>query len=81
MMDERRMMQEALSYGFSFERHIPDGHLPRKIDPFVDLSGLRAHPGRYYSRLRATVDRSRADNADADCRLPPQRSLGAAALR
>ena len=37
MMGERRVMQEALFYGFSFERHVPDNHLLRKIDRFVDL--------------------------------------------
>jgi hypothetical protein len=31
MMGERRMMQ-ALFYGFSLERHVPDGHLLPKID-------------------------------------------------
>ncbi len=35
MMGERRVMQEALFYGFSLERHVPDGHLLRKIDRFV----------------------------------------------
>jgi hypothetical protein len=29
-------MQEALFYGFSVERHVPDNHLLRKIDRFVD---------------------------------------------
>jgi len=48
MMGERRVMQEALFYGFSLERHVPDSHLLRKIDRFVDLSGLRAHLGPYY---------------------------------
>ena len=48
MMGERRVMQEALFYGFSLERHVPDSHLLRKIDRFVDLSGLRAHLGLYY---------------------------------
>jgi hypothetical protein len=28
MMGERRVMQEALLYGFSLERHVPDNHLP-----------------------------------------------------
>ena len=37
------VMQKALFYGFSLERHVPDNHLLRKIDRFVDLSGLRAH--------------------------------------
>jgi Transposase domain (DUF772) len=52
MMGERRVMQEALFCGFGLERHVPDGHLLRKIDRFVDLSGLRAHLGPYYSDVR-----------------------------
>ena len=35
MMGERRVMQEALFYGFSLERHVPDDHLLRKIDQLV----------------------------------------------
>jgi hypothetical protein len=45
MMGNRRVMQEALFYGFSLERRIPDNHLLRKIDRFVDLSEVRAHLG------------------------------------
>jgi transposase len=57
MMGNRRVMQEALFYGFSFERHIPDNHLVRKIDRFVDLSGVRAHLGPYYSDVgRPSID-------------------------
>ncbi len=41
MMGERRVMQEALFYGFSLERHVPSDHLLRKIDGFVDLSEVR----------------------------------------
>jgi hypothetical protein len=41
MMGERRVMQEALFYGFSLERHVPDR--------FVDLSELRTYLGPYYS--------------------------------
>ena len=37
MMGVRRVMQEALYYGFSLERHVPDNHLLRTIDRFVDL--------------------------------------------
>ena len=37
MMGERRVMQEALFYGFNLERHVPDNYLLRKIDRFVDL--------------------------------------------
>jgi Transposase domain (DUF772) len=57
MMGERRVMQEALFYGFSLERHVPDPHMLRKIDRFVDLSGLRAHLGPYYSETgRPSID-------------------------
>ena len=63
MMGERRVMQEALFYDFSLERHVPDGHLLRKIHRFVDLSGLRAHLGPYYSDVgRPSIEaRSRVD--------------------
>ena len=57
MMGERRVMQEALFYGFSLERHVPSDHLLRKIDRFVDLSGLRAHLGPYCSDVgRPSID-------------------------
>jgi transposase len=56
MMGER-MMQEALFYGFSLERHVPEDHLLRKIDRFVDLSEVRAHLGPYYSDVgRPSID-------------------------
>jgi hypothetical protein len=38
---ERRVMQEALFYGL--ERHVPDNHLLRTIDRFIDLSEVRTH--------------------------------------
>ena len=57
MMGERRVMQEALFYGFSLERHVPENHMLRKIDRFVDLTGLRAHLGPYYSDVgRPSID-------------------------
>ena len=57
MTGERRVMQEALFYGFSLERHVPDSHLLRKIDRFLDLSEVRAHLGPYYSDVgRPSID-------------------------
>ena len=57
MMGERRVMREALFYGFSLERHVPDNHMLRTIDRFVDLSDLRAHLGPYYSDVgRPSID-------------------------
>ena len=49
MMGERTVMQEAQFVGFSIERHVPADHMLRKIDRFVDLSGVRAHLAPYYS--------------------------------
>jgi len=57
MMGERTVMQEALFYGFSLERHVPNEHMLRKIDRFVDLSGLRAELEPYYSNVgRPSID-------------------------
>jgi transposase len=57
MMGERRVMQGALFYSFSLERHVPDDHLLRQIDRFVDLSEIRAHLGPYYSDVgRPSID-------------------------
>src|SRR5580704_3194506 len=57
MMGQRRVMQEALFYGFSLERHVPSDHLLRKIDRFVDLSEVRAHLEPYYSEVgRPSID-------------------------
>ena len=57
MMGERPVMQEALFYEFSLERHVPADHLLRSIDRFVDLSGLRAHLRPFYSEIgRPSID-------------------------
>src|ERR1700722_11545495 len=57
MMGERRVMQEELFYGFSLERHVPDNHLLRKIDRFVDLPEVRRHLEPYYSETgRPSID-------------------------
>ena len=57
MMGERTVVQETLFFGFSLERHIPEDHLLRKIDRFVDLSGIRAHLAPYYSSVgRPSID-------------------------
>ena len=43
--------------GFSLERHVPDNHLLRRIDRFVDLSAVRAHLEPYYSEVgRPSID-------------------------
>ena len=57
MMGDRSVMQEALFYEFSLERHVPSDHLLRSIDRFVDLSGIRAHLRPFYSDIgRPSID-------------------------
>ncbi len=57
MMGERLVMQESLFYEFRLEDHVPSDHLLRRIDRFVDCSGLRQHLAGYYSTTgRPSVD-------------------------
>jgi transposase len=57
MMGERTVVQEALFYEFSLERHVPADHVLRSIDRFVDLSDIRAHLRPFYSELgRPSID-------------------------
>src|ERR1700723_1546527 len=57
MMGERRIGQDALFYEFSLERHVPAEHLPRAIDRFVDLDGVRQHLAPFYSPIgRPSID-------------------------
>src|SRR5256885_14582792 len=51
MMGERRVQQEALFYEFSLERHVPETHLLRHIDRFVELDGLRRQLVPFYSEM------------------------------
>ena len=57
MMGERRVQQEALFHQFSLERHVPEKHLLRSIDRFVELDGLRQELASFYSEIgRPSVD-------------------------
>ena len=57
MMGERRVDQGKLFYEFSLDRHVPQDHLLRSIDRFVDLEGVRAHLAPFYSATgRPSID-------------------------
>jgi len=57
MMGERRVGQEALFYEFSLERQVPERHLLRLIDRFVELGGLRRELAPFYSEMgRPSID-------------------------
>jgi transposase len=49
MMGARQQAQGALFYEFSLEDHVPEDHLLRRIDRFVDLGGIRGHLAPFYS--------------------------------
>lgn len=57
MMGERTGMQEALFYEFSLEQHVPERHMMRLIDRFVDLAAVRRHLQPFYSDTgRPSID-------------------------
>ena len=62
MMGPRQEFQAALFYEFCLEDHVPDDHLLRSIDRFVDLSGMRAHLRPFYGDIgRPSVDPDAVD--------------------
>src|ERR1700730_1275309 len=57
MMGERTVLQESLFYSFSLEGHVPQDHLLRSIDRFVDLGAIRVHLRPYYRETgRPSID-------------------------
>ena len=53
----RQAAPEQLFYDFCLEDHVPDDHLLRRIDRFLDFDGLRTELRPYYSCLgRPSVD-------------------------
>jgi len=57
MLGPKQEAQAALFYEFSLEVHVPQNHLLRSIDRFVDLSSIRAHLADYYSHTgRPSID-------------------------
>lgn len=57
MLGPKQEAQGALFYEFSIEDHVPEDHLLRSIDRFVDLSGIRQHLAPFYSTTgRPSID-------------------------
>ena len=42
MMGDRLVMQESLFYQFRLNDHVPDNHMLRAIDRFLDVEATRA---------------------------------------
>ncbi|MEO1638798.1 MAG: IS1182 family transposase [Pseudomonadota bacterium] len=57
MMGPKQEAQAALFYEFSLDDHIPQDHLLRSIDRFVDLSDIRQYLSEFYSHTgRPSID-------------------------
>lgn len=52
MMGSKQEAQAALFYELSLEEHVPQDHLLRSIDRFVDLSDIRQYLADFYSHIR-----------------------------
>ena len=59
MMGQMGGGQEKPFYVFNLEDHIPQDHLLRSIDRYLDLSELRQHLTEFYSHTgRPSIDPS-----------------------
>jgi transposase len=57
MLGPRQEAQAALFYEFSLEDHVPQDHLLRSIDRFVDLGSIRTYLADFYSQTgRPSID-------------------------
>ena len=57
MMGSNDKPQDELFYSFNLDEVVPEDHLLRQIDQFLDFSGLREHLAPYYSHTgRPSVD-------------------------
>ncbi|MEO1494810.1 MAG: transposase, partial [Pseudomonadota bacterium] len=57
MLGPRQEAQSALFYEFSIENNVPEDHILRRIDRFVDLSDIRGFLAPFYSSTgRPSID-------------------------
>lgn len=49
MMDQGKRLRRRFFFEFSLEDHVPQDHLLRSVDRFVDLSSICAHLADFYS--------------------------------
>ena len=66
MMGQQGAGQDRLFYSFDLDDHVPQEHLLRGVNRFLDLSELRLHLAPFYSHTgRPSVD-PEFDDPDAD---------------
>ena len=80
MLGPKQEAQSALFYEFSIDDHVPQDHLLRSIDRFVDLSDIRQYLSDFYSHTgRPSIARQCIENArDGKNSVVPSRSTGCA---
>ena len=49
MMGQQGRAQDRLFYSFNLDEHVPQDHLLRGINQYLDLSNLRQHLAGHYS--------------------------------
>ena len=81
MMGRLNQDQGQLFYSFCLADAVPNDHPIREIAAVLDLKWVYAELAPHYSQDRPALDRSGADVADADHRLPVCDPLGAALCR
>ena len=75
MMGRNDKPQKPLFYSFILDDLVPQDHLLRKIDRFLDLSDLREHLAPYYSHTgRPSIDTDAGIIVDVEA-TPAHRTL------
>ena len=78
MMGQQQGGQESLFYSFNIEDHVPQNHLLRGIDRYLDLGELLQHLAEFYSHTgRPSIDPG-VDDPNVAHRLLLWYPLGAA---
>ena len=80
MMGRLNHEQEQLFYSFRLDEAVPDDHPVRAIAAVLDLSWVHSRACALLLEARSALDRSGADDPDADCRLRVCHPLGAGAV-
>ena len=70
-----------LFYDFCLDDHVPDDHLLRRIDQFLELEGVRSELQPFYSTIGRPSVAPGIDDADAGRRILHGHSVRAATLR
>jgi len=66
MMGQQTGGETQLFYAFNLDEYVPQHHLLRRIDRFLDLSKLRQHLADFYRSHGPPVGGPGVDDSDVD---------------